>query len=117
MWLPPWLDYRTVTYSKISPKMVNTRDKAGEHRRRRGITLANSRRGLSAWTIQSGPFYVLIVLGNDDPHRSKTVVSHDLDISFASMENSFSFILYLQVHICHKILKSGFAAFCSLQRN
>ena len=37
-WLPKWLDYKTVTYAKISLKMVNPRDIAGEHRRRRRIT-------------------------------------------------------------------------------
>ena len=30
-----WLDSKTVTYVKISPKMVNPRDIAGERRRRR----------------------------------------------------------------------------------
>ena len=34
MWLPQWLEYKTVTYAKISPKMVNPRDIAGERRRR-----------------------------------------------------------------------------------
>ena len=37
MWLPQWLDKKTVTYAKISPKMVNPRDTAGERRRRRRI--------------------------------------------------------------------------------
>ena len=30
MGLPQWLDQNTVIYTKISPKMVNTRDKAGD---------------------------------------------------------------------------------------
>ena len=29
MWLPLWLDWKMVTYAKISQKMVNPRDKAG----------------------------------------------------------------------------------------
>ena len=29
VWLPLWLDEKTVTYAKISPKMVNLRDVAG----------------------------------------------------------------------------------------
>ena len=33
MWLPQWLDCKTVTYTKISPKMVNLRDIAQECRR------------------------------------------------------------------------------------
>ena len=32
------LKKKTVTYAKISPKMVNPRDLAGEHRRRRRFT-------------------------------------------------------------------------------
>ena len=35
MWLPQWLDQKTITYAKISPKMVKPRDIAGECRRRR----------------------------------------------------------------------------------
>ena len=30
MWLPQWLDSEMVTYAKISPRMVNPRDTAGE---------------------------------------------------------------------------------------
>ena len=29
MWLPQWLDYKTVTHAKISPKMMNPWDRAG----------------------------------------------------------------------------------------
>ena len=29
MWLPPWLDWKTVTCAIISPKIVNPRDKSG----------------------------------------------------------------------------------------
>ena len=32
MWLSQWLDWKTVTYAKISPEMVNPRDIAGEWR-------------------------------------------------------------------------------------
>ena len=34
MWLPLWLDWKTVTYAKISPKMVNLREIAEECRRK-----------------------------------------------------------------------------------
>ena len=29
MWVPPWLEWKMVTYTKISPKMLNARDIAG----------------------------------------------------------------------------------------
>ena len=60
MWLPQWLNWKTVTYTKISPKMVNPRDLAGERRRRRTHALHSQRghlttrpmRGCSQLTCQ-----------------------------------------------------------------
>ena len=70
MWLPQWLNLKkkqqqkTVTYTKISPKMVNPRDIAGECRRRRShwcdLTPENSGQSPAHLLSRQTPFHPTI---------------------------------------------------------